>query len=120
MSMNINKALIGGRLGQKPELRHTASGASVTNLSVATSNQGVTEWHKVVVFGQPAEFICQYGDKGLEVFIEGEIRSRSWEDKKTGQTRTATEVYAHSVKLLNYKASNPPPEWQDQQDNQTA
>lgn len=112
--MNVNKAIIVGRLGVKPELRYTPKGTAVTTLSVATSDRDrKTNWHNITAFGQPAEFICKYGDKGLTVYIEGSIEQRSWDDKKTGEKRYKTEIVAYSLELMNYMQGNPPPEQQN-------
>ena len=106
--MSVNKAIIVGHLGQDPELKHTAGGASVVNFSVATSEnwtdkqgqkQEKTEWHRIVVWGKQAEICERYLSKGRQVYLEGRIQTRSWEDDK-GQKRYMTEINANVVKFL--------------------
>lgn len=106
--MSVNKAIIVGRLGADPEIRFTQSGAGVTNFNVATDSvwkdkegqkQTRTEWHRIVVWGPQAEVCQKYLAKGREVYIEGEIQTRSWEDKE-GQKRWTTEIRARDVKFL--------------------
>jgi single-strand DNA-binding protein len=106
--MSVNKAIIVGRLGADPEIRFTQSGAGVTNFNVATDSvwkdkegqkQSRTEWHRIVVWGPQAEVCQKYLSKGREVYIEGEIQTRSWEDKE-GQKRWTTEIRARDVRFL--------------------
>lgn len=107
----INKALIAGRLGKDPELRFTSSGKAVCNFSVATESvwkdrdgkkQKQTEWHNVVVWGPQAESCAKYLAKGSTAFVEGEIRTRSYDDKD-GNKRFVTEIVARDVKFLGGK-----------------
>lgn len=106
--MSVNKVIVLGRLGQEPELKYTPSGAAVCNFSVATTENWVdrngqkqdrTEWHRVVVWGKLAELCNQYLAKGRQVFIEGNLQTRSWEDK-TGGKRYTTEINARNVQFL--------------------
>ena len=99
--MNVNKAIIVGRLTANPELRATPSGQSVTSFSVATSTtwkdqngmqQQKTEFHNVVVWGRRAEVIAQYFVKGQEIFLEGRLETRSWDDRDTGKKMYRTEI----------------------------
>lgn len=108
---SLNKAMIIGRLGQDPEVRYTQSNTAVANLSVATSerykdNMGEwkenTEWHRVVAWGRLAEICQEYLKKGSQVYIEGPIQTRKWEDKE-GQTRYTTEIKALTMKMLDSK-----------------
>ena len=97
----INKVILVGNLGAKPELKYGASGNAVTNLSVATSDswtdkstgqkQEKTEWHRVSLFGKIAEIAGQYLDKGSKVYVEGKLQTRKWQDQ-SGQDRYSTEV----------------------------
>ena len=105
----MNKALIIGRLGQDPETRYTQGGDAVTNFSVATSEKykdrsgetvEKTEWHKVVAWRRLAEICGQYLKKGSQVYVEGKIQTRSWEDG-TGKKRYTTEIVAQSVEFLS-------------------
>ena len=106
--MSVNKVIVLGRLGQDPELKHTAGGSPVTNFSVATNEswtdkqgqkQERTEWHRIVVWGKLAELCAQYLSKGREVYLEGRLQTRSWEDKQ-GQKRYTTEIQANTVQFL--------------------
>src|SRR6478672_3322128 len=106
--MSVNKVILVGRLGQNPEIRYTPSGAAVSNFSVATNEswtdksgqkQERTEWHKVVVWGKLAELCGQYLAKGRQVYLEGRLQTRQWQDKD-GQTKYTTEVQAQTVQFL--------------------
>ena len=104
----VNKVILVGRLGQNPDLKHTPSGAAVANFSVATNEswtdkqgqkQERTEWHRVVVWGKLAEIAGQYLEKGRQVYVEGKLQTREWQDKE-GQRRWTTEVQAQSLRFL--------------------
>ncbi|GAF75958.1 unnamed protein product [marine sediment metagenome] len=106
--MSVNKAILVGRLGQDPEKLVTGTGKTVTKLNVATNerwkdgsgqNQERTEWHRVVVWGPQAESCAQYLEKGRQVYIEGRIQTRQWEDKE-GNKRYTTEIVAQRVQFL--------------------
>lgn len=109
----INKVVLVGNLGQDPELRSTGNGTSVCSISVATSHRvkdgdewkDKTEWHKVVVWGHAAEFVSKYGVKGRQVYVEGRLQTRKWQDKD-GNDRYSTEVVAEVVKLLGSKGES--------------
>ena len=105
---SVNKAILVGRLGQKPELKYTASQMAVVNLSVATTEsrkdrdgnyQDMTEWSRVVVFGKTAEFVANYLDKGALVYVDGRLQTRSWENKD-GVKMNTTEIIANVVTSL--------------------
>ncbi len=106
---SINKVIIIGRVGKDPELKYTAAGDAICNLSVATSeswkdkNTGEkkeqTEWHKVSFFGKLAEISGQYLKKGSHVYIEGSLRTRKWQNKD-GQDQYTTEIRAETMKML--------------------
>jgi single-strand DNA-binding protein len=109
---SLNKAMIIGRLGQDPEVRYTQSNTAVANMSIATSErykdkQGEwkenTEWHRVVAWGRTAEICQEYLKKGSQVYIEGPIQTRQWEDKD-GQTRYTTEIKALTMTMLDSKS----------------
>ncbi|CAC9548703.1 Single-stranded DNA-binding protein [uncultured Gammaproteobacteria bacterium] len=97
----INKVILVGNLGAKPEVKYGATGNAVTNLSVATSEswtdkntgqkQEKTEWHRVSLFGKLAEIAGQYLDKGSKVYVEGKLQTRKWQDQ-SGADRYSTEV----------------------------
>lgn len=110
--MSVNKVLLLGRLGQDPELKFTPSGQPVCNFSVATSEswtdkngqkQEKTEWSRIVVWGKLAELCNQYLAKGRQVFIEGKLATRSWEDQQ-GQKKYATEIVASTVQFIGGNA----------------
>jgi single-strand DNA-binding protein len=110
----LNKATLIGRLGDEPEVRATASGSTVTTLSVATSEkyknkQGdwetQTEWHKVICFGRTAEVAAQYLNKGSMVYVEGAIKTTKWESK-TGEKKKDTSIHASVLKMLGGKGSS--------------
>ena len=103
--MSVNKAILIGRLGKDPELRQTQSQMAVCTLSVATSERRKdasgnwneqTEWHNVVVFGKTAENCAQYLAKGRQVYVEGRIQTRKWQDKE-GKDRYTTEIVGNGV-----------------------
>ncbi len=97
----INKVILVGNLGAKPEIKYASNGNAISNLSVATSEswtdkntgqkQERTEWHRVSLFGKVAEIAGQYLDKGSKVYVEGKLQTRKWQDQ-SGQDRYTTEV----------------------------
>jgi len=101
----INKVILVGNLGQDPEVRYTPGGAAITTISIATSEswkdkntgqtQEKTEWHRVVFFGKLAEIAGEYLHKGSQVYVEGKLQTRKWQDK-SGQDRYTTEVVIDS------------------------
>jgi single-strand DNA-binding protein len=104
----VNKVILIGNLGQDPELRSTTGGQSVCSLRVATAEkfkdkdgswQERTEWHSVVVWGRQAETVNQYCRKGRQLYIEGRLQTRKWQDKN-GQDRYTTEIVAENVRFL--------------------
>jgi single-strand DNA-binding protein len=109
MSRGINKVIIVGNLGNDPDTRYMPSGSAVTNLSVATNEswkdkqtgeqKDRTEWHKVAMFGRLAEIAAEYLRKGSQVYIEGKLRTRKWQDKD-GQDRYTTEIVADEMQML--------------------
>ncbi|WP_241608914.1 single-stranded DNA-binding protein [Rosenbergiella australiborealis] len=100
-SKGVNKMILVGRLGQDPEIRYAPSGACFANLSVATSEswrdkqsgeqKEITEWHRVVIIGKLAEIAGEYLRKGSEVYLEGKLRTRKWQDQ-SGNDRYTTEI----------------------------
>lgn len=106
--MSVNKVMLMGRLGADPELRTISSGQAVANFNLATSENWVdrdgqkqekTEWHRVVVWGKLAELCRQYLSKGRQVFVEGKLQTRSWEDQQ-GQKRYTTEIVASNIQFI--------------------
>ncbi len=117
----INKVILIGNLGQKPEKKYTSNGNVVTNFSIATSelwkdkktgeNKEKVQWHKIILFGKLAEIASKYLNKGSQVYIEGSLQTRKWKDKN-GYERYITEIIVNSkgtMKMLgnkNYKNNN--------------
>jgi len=109
MARGINKVIIVGNLGGDPETRYMPSGSAVTNLTVATNEswkdkqtgeqKDRTEWHKVAMFNRLAEVAAEYLRKGSQVYIEGKLRTRKWQDKN-GQDRWTTEIIADEMQML--------------------
>jgi len=109
MARGINKVIIVGNLGGDPETRYMPSGSAVTNLTVATNEswkdkqtgeqKDRTEWHKVAMFNRLAEIAAEYLRKGSQVYIEGRLRTRKWQDKN-GQDRWTTEIIADEMQML--------------------
>ncbi|WP_043764946.1 single-stranded DNA-binding protein [Algiphilus aromaticivorans] len=109
MARGINKVILIGNLGQDPEVRYTASGTAVANLRIATSEswrdkqtgeqKENTEWHTVVLFGKTAEIASQYLKKGRQVYIEGRLQTRKWQDK-SGNDRFSTEVVGNDMQMI--------------------
>ncbi|MFA5521111.1 MAG: single-stranded DNA-binding protein [Castellaniella sp.] len=107
---SVNKVILVGNLGRDPEVRYSADGAAICNLSLATTfvrrdrNSGErieeTEWHRVVLFGRTAEVAAEYLRKGRAVYIEGRLQTRKWQDKETGQDRWSTEIVAEQMQML--------------------
>lgn len=96
---SLNKVQIIGHLGRDPELRHTANRTAVATLSVATSHQDTTEWHRIVVWDKLAELCALHLAKGRSVFVEGRLHTNTWEDAQK-QKRTSVEIIAHNVQFL--------------------
>jgi single-strand DNA-binding protein len=112
--MSLNKVMLIGHLGQDPELRHTQSGAAVCNFSLATTDrwkdkqgekQEKTEWHRCVAWGKPAEVLAKYLTKGSQVYIEGSLETKQWEDKD-GNKRYTTEIKVREFTFLGGGKSN--------------
>lgn len=109
MARGVNKVILIGNLGADPETRAMPSGATVANLRIATTenwkdrtsgeNQERTEWHRVALFGKLAEIASEYLRKGSQVYIEGSLRTRKWQDKQ-GQERYSTEIIGNEMQML--------------------
>ena len=115
MSGSINKVILVGRLGRDPEVRSTPSGATVAKFSIATDEkftdrsgerQERTEWHNIVAWAKLAEICGQYLKKGKLVYIEGSLRTDSWDDKETGQKKYRTEIIARDMQMLDRKGDD--------------
>jgi single-strand DNA-binding protein len=113
--MSVNKVILVGRLGADPEVRYSGGGTAVTNFRLATdrkytNKQGEkvdeTEWHRCVAFGRTGEICGEYLHKGSQVYVEGRIRTRDWEDKD-GNKRWTTEILVEQMKMLGSKGERP-------------
>lgn len=109
----VNKVILVGNLGADPEMRYTPSGTAVANFRIATSEtrtnkdgnkETKTEWHRIVTFGKLAEICGEYLAKGRQVYIEGRIQTRSWDDRD-GNKRYTTEIIANTMQMLGAKDS---------------
>src|SRR5207249_4439641 len=105
---SVNKVILVGNLGRDPETRYTTGGEAVTNISIATTDtwkdksgekQERTEWHRVAFFGKLAEIAGEYLKKGSQVYVEGRLQTRKWQDKE-GQDKYTTEVGANVMQML--------------------
>ena len=109
MARGLNKVMLIGNLGADPEVRYTAGGSAVANIRLATAEawrdresgeqQERTEWHRVVFFGKLAEIVEQYVKKGSQLYVEGRIQTRKWQDKD-GNERYSTEIVASDMQML--------------------
>lgn len=138
MARGVNKVILVGNIGQDPEMKYMPSGNAVTNISVATSEswkdketgqqQERTEWHRVVFFNRLAEIAGEYLRKGSKVYVEGQLRTRKWQDQ-SGQDRYTTEIVASEMQMLDgrnesdgqsYAQPQPQPQQQQQAARPTA
>lgn len=108
----VNKVFLLGNLGRDPEIRSTQSGQPVANFSIATNRRWVdrtgqrqeqTEWHNIVCFGRQAEVAGQYLQKGKQIFVEGRIQTRSWDDRQTGEKKYRTEIICENFQMLGQR-----------------
>ncbi|NTW56614.1 MAG: single-stranded DNA-binding protein [Chlorobiaceae bacterium] len=109
MARGLNKVMLIGHLGSDPERRTTNSGQSVVNFTLATNEnfkdssgnlQERTEWHRIVVWGKLADICSQYLKKGRQVYLEGRLQTRSWDDAKSGEKKYATEIVCTDMQML--------------------
>ena len=112
---SVNKVILVGNLGRDPEIRHAPSGAAVATFTIATNEvrnnkegqrEERTEWHRIVAFGKLAEICGQYLIKGKQVYLEGRLQTRSWEDRD-GNKRTTTEIIASTMVMLGRSGETP-------------
>ncbi|MBL6969083.1 MAG: single-stranded DNA-binding protein, partial [Gammaproteobacteria bacterium] len=109
MARGVNKVILVGNLGQDPDVRYTADGRAIANISIATTDswkdkntgeqQDRTEWHRVVFFNRLAEIVSEYLKKGAQVYVEGRLQTRKWQDKD-GNDRYTTEIVASEMQML--------------------
>lgn len=124
MARGINKVILVGNLGGDPEVRYMPSGGAVTNITIATSEswkdkqtgqpQERTEWHRIVFFNKLAEIAGEYLRKGSQVYVEGSLRTRKWQDQN-GQDRYTTEIVANEMQMLGGRGGNNQGNYLDQQ-----
>ncbi len=109
MAKGVNKVMLLGNVGKDPEMRATPSGTVVAQFTLATADRqkdqtgnwvDKTEWHNLVAFNRTAEIVRDYVKKGTQVFIEGKIQTRSWDDKESGQKKYRTEILVNELSLL--------------------
>ena len=114
MAKGVNKVFLLGNVGKDPEIRSTAGGMTVASFSLATADrqkdpQGnwtdKTEWHNLVCFQRTAEIVRDYVKKGSQIFVEGKIQTRSWDDKASGEKKYKTEILVNDLSLLGGKAA---------------
>jgi single-strand DNA-binding protein len=108
----LNKVLLIGNLGKDPEMRSLPSGQPVASFTLATSRrwrdkngqkQEQTEWHQIVIFGKQAEIAGQYLTKGKQIYVEGRIQTRSWDDRQTGEKKYRTEIVCDNFQMLGQR-----------------
>ncbi len=123
---NLNKVTLIGRLGNDPELKYTQSGIPVVKFSFATSEawtdrdgqrQEETEWHKIVVWNKAAENVAKFLKKGSQAYVEGKLKTESWDDKQTGKKAYQTTIVASAIQFLDSPQKGKPAE-QPRQDDQ--
>jgi len=121
---SVNKVILVGNLGRDPEVRYMPSGDAIANLSVATTEtwkdkagekQEATEWHRVVFFGKQAEICGQYLKKGSQIYVEGSLRTRKWQDKD-GQDRYTTEIRGDRMQMLGGRPGGGTADFNDTRD----
>ena len=117
MAKSVNKVILLGNVGKDPEIRSTPAGAIVASFTLATSDryqdpqgnwQDRTEWHNLVAFKRTAEIVRDYVKKGSKLYIEGTLRTNSWDDKQTGQKRYRTEIIVNDMSLLSGRDEGSP------------
>ena len=120
MARSYNRVILIGNIGRDPELRYTPNGQAVANFTLATNEvwidknnerQQRTEWHRIVAWSKLAEIASEYMSKGKQVFVEGRLRTRTWQDRN-GNSRTTTEIWANTLIILGRKGEEVPAEEQ--------
>ncbi|GAC1650822.1 MAG: hypothetical protein NVS9B15_10640 [Acidobacteriaceae bacterium] len=112
MAKGVNKVFLLGNVGKDPEIRATAGGMTIASFTLATADRqkgqdgqwtDKTEWHNLVAFQRTAEIVRDYVKKGTQIFVEGKIQTRSWDDKESGQKKYRTEILVNDLSLLGGK-----------------
>lgn len=115
MAKGVNKVFLLGNVGKDPEMRATPGGMVIAQLTLATADRqkdqtgnwvDKTEWHNLVCFSRTAEIVRDYVKKGTQLYIEGKIQSRSWDDKESGQKKYRTEIIVNELTLLGGRGNN--------------
>lgn len=129
MARGVNKVILVGNLGRDPEVRYSPNGSAVANVTLATSEswkdknsgekQEKTEWHRVVFFGRLAEIAGEYLKKGSQVYVEGRLQTRKWQDKD-GHDRYTTEIVANEMQMLGSRGGAGAPSDNFNQDQPSA
>jgi single-strand DNA-binding protein len=113
--MSVNKVILVGHLGKDPEIRFMSNNEAVANVSIATSEnwktkegekKEKTEWHHLVFYRRLAEIAGEYLKKGAQIYVEGKIQTRKWQDKETGADRYTTEIIVNEMKMLGSKGTD--------------
>ncbi len=125
MARGVNKVILVGNLGKDPEVRYSPNGGAVANITIATSEswkdktsgekQEKTEWHRVVFFGRLAEIAGEYLKKGAQIYVEGRLQTRKWQDKE-GKDRYTTEIVANEMQMLGSRGGAGQPSSEFNQD----
>ena len=123
MARGVNKVILVGNLGKDPEVRYSPNGGAVANITIATSEswkdktsgekQEKTEWHRIVFFGRLAEIAGEYLKKGAQIYVEGRLQTRKWQDKE-GKDRYTTEIVANEMQMLGSREGRGAPSEFDQ------
>ncbi len=109
MARGVNKVILVGNVGKDPEIRATQGGMSIASFALATTDRtkgqdgqwvDKTEWHNLVAFQRTAEIVRDYVKKGSQIYVEGKIQTRSWDDKESGQKKYKTEILVNDLQLL--------------------
>ncbi|HEX19897.1 MAG TPA: single-stranded DNA-binding protein [Acidiferrobacteraceae bacterium] len=118
MARGVNKVILVGNLGRDPEIRYSANGQAIANVNIATSEswkdkntgekQEKTEWHRIVFFGRLAEIVGEYLKKGSQIYVEGRLQTRKWQDKE-GKDRYTTEIVANEMQMLGSRGGSGAP-----------
>ncbi|MEF8728322.1 MAG: single-stranded DNA-binding protein [Accumulibacter sp.] len=117
---SVNKVILVGNLGRDPESRYAPDGSAVVNVSIATTDtwkdkvtgekREATEWHRLVFFGRQAEIAGQYLKKGSQIYVEGRLRTRKWQDKE-GQERNTTDIHVDQMQMLGSRQGQGEPSY---------
>ncbi len=127
MARGVNKVILVGNLGRDPEVRYSANGQAIANVTIATTEswkdkntgekQEKTEWHRIVFFGRLGEIVGEYLKKGAQIYVEGRLQTRKWQDKE-GKDRYTTEIVANEMQMLGSKGGAASGEYAGQSSSQ--